>query len=48
MILCRAAGATITDFHGNPLHTAPGLIAAATPETHQRLLELITPHVTAG
>jgi myo-inositol-1(or 4)-monophosphatase len=47
-VLCRAAGATITDFHGNPLHTTSGLIAAATPETHRRLLELITPHVTVG
>ncbi|HET6987959.1 MAG TPA: inositol monophosphatase [Kribbella sp.] len=47
-ILCQAAGATITDFHGNSLHTAPGLIAAATPETHQQLLELITPYVTAS
>ena len=48
IILCRAAGATITDFHGDPLHTASGLIAAATPEAHQRLLEFVTPHVTAG
>ena len=39
IILCRAAGATITDFHGDPLHTASGLIVAATPEAHQRLLE---------
>ena len=45
---CPAAGGTVTDFHGDPLHTGPGLIAAATPEAHQRLLELVTPHVTAG
>ena len=47
-ILCQAAGATITDFHGKPLHTTPGLVAAATPETHQQLLEFITPHVPAS
>ncbi|MEU4295190.1 inositol monophosphatase family protein [Kribbella sp. NPDC026596] len=43
-ILCRAAGATVSDFHGNPLHTNPGLVAAADSETHQHLLDLIAPH----
>jgi myo-inositol-1(or 4)-monophosphatase len=44
-ILCQAAGATITDLRGNPLHTTSGLVAAA-PETHPQLLTLITPHLS--
>ncbi|MBO2456266.1 inositol monophosphatase family protein [Actinomadura violacea] len=40
--LCRAAGCVVTGIHGQPLHTGPGgLIAAADPETHSALLELI-------
>jgi myo-inositol-1(or 4)-monophosphatase len=45
IILCQAAGAPITDFRGNPLDTTPGLVAAATPETHQQLLTLLAPHL---
>lgn len=45
--LCQAAGCTVTDFRGNPVHTGPGLIAAADPATHQRLLDLIAPHLCA-
>jgi myo-inositol-1(or 4)-monophosphatase len=43
-VLCQAAGATVTDFHGNPVHTTPGLLAA-TPETHPQLLNLLAPHL---
>ncbi|MEV0283085.1 inositol monophosphatase family protein [Kribbella sp. NPDC050820] len=43
--VCQAAGCTVTDFRGNPVHTGPGLIAAADPATHQRLLDLVAPHL---
>ncbi|BAJ32990.1 MULTISPECIES: inositol monophosphatase family protein [Kitasatospora] len=40
--LCEAAGCTVTDLRGAPVHTgAGGLIAAADPETHARLLGLL-------
>ena len=40
--LCRAAGCTVTDLHGRPVHTGSGgLIAAADPETHAALLNMI-------
>jgi myo-inositol-1(or 4)-monophosphatase len=45
-LLCESAGCTITDFRGRPLHTGPGLVAAADPATHQQLLDLIAPHLT--
>ncbi|KAB2379024.1 inositol monophosphatase family protein [Actinomadura montaniterrae] len=46
--LCQAAGCVVTGIHGQPLHTGPGgLIAAADPETHSALLDLIgTPRNT--
>lgn len=38
--LCIASGAIVTNLAGEPLHTGEqGLIAAADPETHERLLE---------
>ncbi|GAA2087089.1 inositol monophosphatase family protein [Kitasatospora saccharophila] len=41
--LCQAAGCTVTDLRGAPVHSGGGgLIAAADPETHARLLELVT------
>ncbi|TDD22915.1 inositol monophosphatase family protein [Kribbella turkmenica] len=43
--LCQAAGGVVTDFRGDPLHTGPGLVAAADATTHRRLLELIAPHL---
>ncbi len=43
--LCTAAGCIVTDFRGQPLHTGPGLVAAADPSTHQQLLDLIAPHL---
>jgi myo-inositol-1(or 4)-monophosphatase len=45
-ILCESSACTITDFRGQPLHTGPGLVAAADPATHQQLLDLIAPHLT--
>jgi myo-inositol-1(or 4)-monophosphatase len=44
--LCQSAGCIVTDLRGHPLHTGPGLVAAANPTTHQHLLDLIAPHVT--
>ncbi|MFJ9366278.1 inositol monophosphatase family protein [Nocardia sp. NPDC101769] len=41
--VCRAAGCTVTGLTGQPLHTPPhGLLAAADPLTHDRLLDIIT------
>ncbi|MGW2485847.1 inositol monophosphatase family protein [Streptomyces sp. NPDC001606] len=40
--LCRAAGCTVTDLRGEPLHSGSGgLIAAADAETHAALLDLV-------
>ncbi|TCM44191.1 myo-inositol-1(or 4)-monophosphatase [Kribbella sp. VKM Ac-2568] len=39
--LCQAAGCVVTDLRGQPLHTGPGLLAAADPATHAKLVELI-------
>jgi myo-inositol-1(or 4)-monophosphatase len=44
--LCAAAACIVTDFRGDPLHTGPGLVAAADATTHQQLLDLIAPHLT--
>lgn len=44
--LCQSAGCIVTDFRGQPLHTGPGLVAAANRATHQQLLDLIAPHVS--
>jgi myo-inositol-1(or 4)-monophosphatase len=43
---CQSAGCVVTDFRGRPLHTGPGLVAAANLETHQQLLDLIAPHIS--
>jgi myo-inositol-1(or 4)-monophosphatase len=42
--LCQAAGCVITDFNGDPVHTARGIVAAADPETHAALLALVAKH----
>ena len=42
--LCRAAGRVITDFNGDAVHTGPGIVAAADPETHTSLLAMISKH----
>ncbi|MFJ5924514.1 inositol monophosphatase family protein [Kitasatospora sp. NPDC092948] len=42
LALCEAAGCTVTDLRGKPLHSGEGgLLAAADPDTHARLLDLI-------
>lgn len=47
--LCEAAGCVVTDLRGLPVHTgAGGLIAAADPETHQALLEMVKAQAPAG
>jgi myo-inositol-1(or 4)-monophosphatase len=45
LALCRAAGCVVTDLRGGPLHSGPGVIAAADEKSHAILLELITPHL---
>jgi myo-inositol-1(or 4)-monophosphatase len=45
LALCRAAGCVVTDLRGGPLHSGPGVIAAADAKSHAILLELITPHL---
>jgi myo-inositol-1(or 4)-monophosphatase len=46
--LCRAAGCTVTGLHGEPVHTGEGgLIAAADPETHAALLDMVKRQVAA-
>ncbi len=40
--LCEAAGCVVTGIEGQPLHTGTGgLIAAADPDSHARLLEIV-------
>jgi len=46
--LCQAAGCSISDFAGEPLHTGRGLVIAADPNTHDAVLELIEPHLRAA
>ncbi|MGW6277202.1 inositol monophosphatase family protein [Kribbella sp. NPDC055071] len=47
LALCQATGCTVTDLHGNPLHTGPGTITAANPVTHARLLDVVTRNLKA-
>lgn len=44
--LCEAAGCVVTDLAGGRLYSGRGLIAAADPVTHARLVELVRPHLT--
>jgi myo-inositol-1(or 4)-monophosphatase len=43
--VCRAAGCSVTDLVGDPLHTGRGLVVAADPDTHGRLVEIVRPHL---
>jgi len=43
--VCRSAGCVVSDLSGEPLGTGRGLIAAADVETHQRLVDVIRPHL---
>lgn len=45
--LCSAAGCIVSDLDGNPLHTSRGLIISADRQTHDRMLELVEPHLRA-
>jgi len=45
--LCRSAGCIVTALDGGPVNQSRGLIAAANPETHQRLVGLVRPHLDA-
>ncbi|MDZ5621509.1 inositol monophosphatase family protein [Nocardioides bizhenqiangii] len=46
--LCRGAGCIVTDLAGESLVEGRGLIAAADAATHQRLVEIVRPHLTAA
>ncbi|WP_237111798.1 inositol monophosphatase family protein [Nocardioides sp. WS12] len=43
--LCRSAGCVVTDLTGQSLEGGRGLIVAAETVTHQRLVQLIRPHM---
>ncbi|WP_112247026.1 inositol monophosphatase family protein [Kribbella monticola] len=43
--LCQAAGCIVTDLRGLPVHSGPGLIAAADARTHGALLDIIAPYL---
>lgn len=45
LALCQAGGCVVTDLRGEPLHSGPGMIAAADTETHARLLEIVARHL---
>lgn len=45
--LCASAGCIVSDLAGGPLHTGRGLIVAADSPTHQRLVEVVRPHLAA-
>ncbi len=45
--LCRAAGCVVTDLAGGEVETGRGLIVAADAKTHQRLVEVVQPHLVA-
>jgi len=43
--ICQAAGCVVTDLRGDPVHTGPGLLAAADWETHEVLLGIVSAHL---
>jgi myo-inositol-1(or 4)-monophosphatase len=45
LALCVAAGCVVTDLAGDSLGTGRGLVVAADPSTHARLLDLVRPHL---
>jgi myo-inositol-1(or 4)-monophosphatase len=45
--LCQAAGCIVSDLAGDPLHTGRGLVVSADMETHDSILRLIEPHLSA-
>ncbi|MFN8170074.1 MAG: inositol monophosphatase family protein [Candidatus Nanopelagicales bacterium] len=46
--LCRAAGCQVSDLDGNPLHTGRGIVVSADRETHERIVDVVQPHVAAA
>lgn len=45
--IAEAAGCVISDLAGDPLNTGRGLVISADPATHQSVMELVRPHVSA-
>lgn len=43
--LCRAAGCIVTDLTGGALESGRGLIVAADSVTHERLVDIVRPHL---
>ncbi len=48
LALCQAAGCVVTDLLGNPLHSGPGVVAAADAAIHTTLLEIVARHLPSG
>ncbi len=40
--ICQSAGCIVSDLRGDPLHSGPGLIAAADEKTHHALLDMVS------
>ena len=45
--IAEAAGCVITDLAGDPLNTGRGLVVSSDPTTHQEVLALVQPHLSA-
>jgi myo-inositol-1(or 4)-monophosphatase len=45
--IAEAAGCVVSDLAGDPLHTGRGLVVSADPATHQEILALARPHLSA-
>ena len=45
--VAEAAGCVVTDLAGDPLNTGRGLVVSADAATHQDLLDLVRPHLSA-
>lgn len=45
--ICRASGCIVTDLAGGDLERGRGLIVAADQETHDRLVDIVAPHLAA-
>lgn len=48
LALCEATGCVVSSLDGGPLHAEPGLIVSADQETHNRMVELVAPHLHAA
>lgn len=45
--IAEAAGCSVSDLAGDPLHTGRGLIISADDTTHRSMLAIVAPHLTA-